>query len=348
MMEWFGVFLTACWELTMAMAPWLLLGFAMAGICSRMISKEIIQKHIAGNNLTSVLKAVGLGIPLPLCSCGVIPVAATLRNKGASKGAVAAFTAATPQTGVDSIAATYSLMGWIFTLGRLCADIIAGILAGVLINLFAGDKKSIIASKAQVEENKCCCCGGEGEMKANLQLSRGWVVVLREGFVKMPADIGKYLVFGILLGALITTVIPADLLDGHLGNPVWSYLIITLVAVPLYVCATGSIPLAFAMMQVGLSPGAAIVFLVAGPATNTATFVTLFKLIGRRATIIYLFTLIVGAWSVGLIFDYVIPIEALKFTYQHHHEATASWLDVCSAILLIVILANALLSWRKR
>ncbi len=332
----------------MAMAPWLLLGFAMAGICSRLVSRQTIERHIAGNNLSSVIKAVALGIPLPLCSCGVIPVAASLRQKGASKGAVAAFTAATPQTGVDSIAATYSLMGWIFMLGRLVADLIAGILAGVLINLLVGEKTKTEAVPATPQSGspaKSCCADKATESQA--QSPKTWVAIIQEGFVKMPADIGNYLVIGIFLGALITTLIPPDSLQDHLGHPLWSYVVITLVAIPLYVCATGSIPLAFAMMQVGISPGAAIVFLVAGPATNTATFITLLKLIGKRATLIYLITLVVGAWSVGLVFDYAIPRDALQLAHSHHHGTESSWFDTASGIVLVVILANALLPWRK-
>jgi uncharacterized membrane protein YraQ (UPF0718 family) len=348
MINWFGGFFYASWELTMAMAPWLLLGFAMAGICSRLVSKKTIERHIAGNNLSSVLKAVALGIPLPLCSCGVIPVAASLRQKGASKGAVAAFTAATPQTGVDSIAATYSLMGWIFTLGRLVADLIAGILAGVLINLFDREdpKPAATAEAPQATPAVKSCCGHKATAP-QAQAPKAWVAILQEGFVKMPADIGKYLVIGILLGALITSLLPPDTLQDQLGHPLWSYVVITLVAIPLYVCATGSIPLAFAMMQVGISPGAAIVFLVAGPATNTATFITLFKLIGRRATFIYLLTLIIGAWSVGFVFDYVIPRDALQLAHGHHHDSAASWFDMVCGVVLIGILANALLPWRK-
>jgi uncharacterized membrane protein YraQ (UPF0718 family) len=348
MVDWFGNFFDASWELTMAMAPWLLLGFAMAGICSRLVSRKTIERHIAGNNIGSVLKAVGLGIPLPLCSCGVIPVAASLRQKGASKGSVAAFTAATPQTGVDSIAATYSLMGWIFMLGRLLADLIAGILAGVLINLLVGDKTKpevVPAAPQAGSQAKSCCAHKATESPA--PTPKNWIAILHDGFVKMPADIGNYLVIGILLGALITTLMPPDSLKEHLGHPLWSYVVITLVAIPLYVCATGSIPLAFAMMQVGISPGAAIVFLVAGPATNTATFVTLLKLIGKRATLIYLVTLIVGAWSVGLIFDYTIPRDALQLAHTHHHGTESSWFDQLSGAVLIAILAYALLPWRK-
>lgn len=350
-MDWLIQLINAAWSLTTAMAPWLLLGFALAGICARFVPRKMIERHIAGNDLRSVIKAVLLGIPLPLCSCGVIPVAASLRAKGASRGAVAAFTAATPQTGVDSLAATYSLMGWIFTLGRLVADLIAGIAAGVLINWLAPDEKP--PEQSANSEESCCsrapksCCSHQPSESAPGGAGANWRSWWHEGFVKMPADIGKYLLMGILLGALITTLLPPDTLQDQLGHPLLSYLAITVVAVPLYVCATGSIPLAFAMMQVGISPGAAIVFLVAGPATNTATFVTLFKLIGRRATVIYLITLILGAWTVGLFFDYVIPPEALSFSHRHLHQTAPSLASHLSGIALLALLAYALLRPKK-
>lgn len=350
-MSWLIDFAVAAWSLTTAMAPWLLLGFALAGVCGRFVPREMIERHIAGNDLRSVIKAVVMGIPLPLCSCGVIPVAASLRAKGASRGAVAAFTAATPQTGVDSLAATYSLMGWIFTLGRLVADLIAGIAAGVLINWFAPDKNPPGQSASSGES--CCsgapksCCSSQPPEDPDKTTGNNWRSWWHEGFVKMPADIGRYLVLGIVVGALITVIIPPDTLKDQLGHPLLSYVAITVVAVPLYVCATGSIPLAFAMMQVGVSPGAAIVFLVAGPATNTATFITLIKLIGRRATVIYLLTLIAAAWGVGLVFDYAISPQALHHSHEHHHAGGPSLWSHLSGIALVLILARAMPGVRR-
>jgi uncharacterized membrane protein YraQ (UPF0718 family) len=282
----------------------------------------------------------------------VIPVAASLRKAGASKGAVASFTASTPQTGVDSIAATYSLMGLPFTIGRIAADLVSGLLAGTAINLLGLDKTA--EPKEEKNESRCCCCGdskAEPESEENLCCGDGDAVesccsesksssriasVLQEGFVTLPGDIGGHIFAGILLGALLSTLIPEGLLGSYLGNPLLTYALVTLVSVPVYVCATGSIPIAFGLIAAGLSPGAAIVFLVAGPATNTATITTLFSIIGKKETGIYLLSLLIGAWSVGYVFDQFGVVSTEAFVHMHKD---GSWLKTVAGVVLALVLA---------
>lgn len=354
-MHYLIAYLEAVWWLTVEMAPWLLMGFAIAGLCGQLISQDFVERHLSRRSLGTILKAVVIGIPLPVCSCGVIPVAATLRKKGASKGAVAAFTASTPQNGIDSIAVTYSLMGWIFMLGRLTANVLSGLLAGILVNLT--DRKAVAR---QNEVTSCCCqkkqapspCCAKSDEPADSCCnhrtfnSARWKTLLvntfREAFIQMPSEIGKYLVIGILLGALLGAFIPDGYMAAYLGHPIIAYAAVTLVAIPIYVCDTGSIPIAFGLIQAGVSPGAAIVFLIAGPATNTATVATLTKMIGKWETLIYLLTLIGTSWAVGYVFDYAIPREALQLTEHHSTHNGMGTFGIIAGIAFVLMLLNTL------
>lgn len=323
----------AAWSLTVAMAPWLLAGFLLAGLLDVAVPRAWISRHLAPRRAGSVLKGVLVGIPLPLCSCSVIPVAASLKQAGASRGSIAAFTASTPQTGVDSIAATYSLMGLPFTVARIASDVIAGLAAGLAIHRWSD-------AAEQPGGGTDASCDAEGRCAEDASdPAPAWRRVLRIGLVDLPVDLALPLVTGILLGAAFTVLLPADALQAWLPHPVVGYLAVTLLAVPVYVCATGSIPVAFGMLAAGLTPGAVLVFLVAGPATNTTTLTTLLRLIGRRATALYLLALIVAAWLVGAGVDWI----GLTLVGEAGAEAEpAGWPGILLALALIALLANAL------
>ncbi|MEM1221144.1 MAG: permease [Verrucomicrobiota bacterium] len=338
--------LTAVWALLVSMAPWLLVGFILSGVLSQLVPVAMVQSHLSEKTWLSILKAVLIGIPLPLCSCGVIPVAATLRNAGASKGAVAAFTASTPQTGVDSIATTFSLMGLPFTIGRIFADVISGLLAGSLINFFDQSDQTSMPS-----ESSCCqaCCAEKIEdehFEPSQNPKKPWKMrsILREGLINLPGEIGLAVFVGILIGALLTVVIPENLLETYLNQNIFlTYALVTLLSIPVYACSVGSIPVAFGLLAAGITPGAAIVFLVTGPATNTATVTTLIKLIGKSSTVIYILSLVVGAWSVGFIFDVIGISPGMP---GGHEMGSMNYLGFISACFLVVIFVNALrLKW---
>ncbi|MEM7790144.1 MAG: permease [Verrucomicrobiota bacterium] len=339
--------LVAVWALLQSMAPWLLLGFVLSGLLSQLIPVAVVQSHLSNKSWLSIFKAVLIGIPLPLCSCGVIPVAATLRNAGASKGAVAAFTASTPQTGVDSITTTFSLMGLPFTIGRVVADLVSGLLAGSLINFF--DRSDDRSSPA---ESSCCqsCCSEDEEItqhESNQSSKKPWKIrsILREGLIDLPGEIGIAVFVGILIGALLTIAIPENLLETYLYQNIFlTYTFVTLLSIPVYACSVGSIPVAFGLLAAGITPGAAIVFLVTGPATNTATVTTMIKLIGKSSTVIYLFSLVVGAWSVGFVVDFVGIMPGMP---GDHKMAGMNSLGFISACLIVIVFANALrVKWK--
>ena len=370
------------WSLFVAMAPFLLLGFAVAGVADTLVPARWIERHLSGGGLGPIVRGVIVGIPLPICSCGVIPLAAKLRQQGASPGATAAFTATTPQTGVDSIAATFSLLGGAFTAVRVAANFVGGIFAGLLVDyLTRGGKGAPSVTSATTDDNDCCgtersdeedsrgegsgtgCCGGATDAETAPEASapepgccstgqesaaaKGWAAKARaalvDGFVTLPRSLGRWIVLGVVLGGLLSALVPASSLSGLMGSPVWVYLAVTALSVPLYVCATGSIPMAFALVHAGLSPGVAMVFLIAGPATNTATIATLLRVLGRRGTAGYLGAIVASAWVMGAVIDVLWPTGLVVAEAAHEgHAGTPLWHHVAGVVFLAVLIPGLL------
>ena len=269
------------------MAPYLLLGFFIAGVLHVFVPQRFYANYLSRNNKFSVLWAALLGVPLPLCSCGVIPTAIGLRNEKASKGAIASFLIATPQTGIDSILATFSLMGLGFAIIRPVAALITGVCGGLLVNrLVREDDISSI--------DNCSC-----EVESGNRIWR----VLRYAYYDMLRDIGLRLLIGLIVAALIQVAVPDEFFLSFGSQPLLQMLVILIIAVPMYICSTGSIPVAAALMMKGLSPGAALVMLMAGPAVNLASILVVHKSMGRRFTSIYLMTIVGFAVLFGLLLN---------------------------------------------
>lgn len=353
------------------MAPYLLFGFAAAGLLHVFIRKEFVQRWLGQPGLGSVVKASLLGVPMPLCSCSVIPVAASLRKSGASKGATASFLSSTPQTGVDSILASYALLGGLFTTVRVFVAFVCGIVTGYLIEVFCNKKTPVVAkaspsdlslsnhldpissltppstmgsgdqaSPTISEIKPMDSCAGQPSLK------RGPIEALRYGFITLPADLATALAAGLLLAGLITTLLPSDLLSGSLSSGPLAFLLATAISLPLYVCATASIPMAYALLAAGLSPGAALVFLITGPATNMTTIVTVWKMLGRGATVIYLISLLVISWLTGWLFNAALSAVAMDGLAHHHEALHPSLYRHASGVLLIGLLVFSL--WKSR
>ncbi len=376
-------FLTAfarnTWDLIAEMAPYLIFGFAIAGLLHILIRKDQVQRLLGRPGLGSVLKACGIGVPMPLCSCSVIPVAASLRKSGASRGATAAFMSSTPQTGVDSILATYALMGGLFTTVRVAVAFISGIVTGFLIELFCKEPPKAptptfspnpplnlspnlnpnltlnptpqapesIKITSKIKTEKPQVSGLNPQPSALKSQPSSLSKALRYGFIKLPADLAVALLIGLVLAGLITTLLPPDLIRGSFSTGPLAFLLATAISLPLYICATASIPMAYALMAAGLSPGAALIFLITGPATNTATVVTMWKMIGRSATLIYLGSLLVIAWLAGWFFNASLSAEATDHSaHQHASMSPAIW-EHASGIALIAILLLSLYANRK-
>jgi len=332
MLEILGTIAVELWRTLCEMAPYLLFGFAVAGVLSVLIRPETVERQLGGTGIWPVIKATLFGIPLPLCSCGVIPVAASLRRHGSSRGATTAFLLSTPQTGVDSILVTFSLLGPVFAVFRPVAALVTGVIGGGLVDLFSGDRQA--GSKPAEPCDAPCCAGTTGRGKL--------IQAIRYGFVTLPKDIAKPLLIGVAAAGVIAAIVPDDYFAGILGGGILAMLVMMLLGLPVYVCATASVPVAAALIAKGVSPGAALVFLVTGPATNAATIATIWKIAGRRTAAIYLATVAATALASGALLDYIFAV---------HGQAAApeapwmlpSWLSATAAFVLLALLAIAML-----
>lgn len=316
------------------MAPYLLLGFLVAGILHAFTPRSLYARHLAGNGFRPVLMAALFGVPLPLCSCGVIPTAMSMRRRGASRAATVSFLVSTPQTGIDSMLATGSLLGLPFALVRPVAAFVTALTGGVLTGVLTG-KGSDMTPEETVSE------APQRTFAAKCRAA------LRYGFVDMVQDIGRWLVIGLLLAGLITVLVPDDFFTTFAEHPLTGMLLVLALAVPMYVCATGSIPIAAALMLKGLSPGAALVFLMAGPATNVAALLVIGKVLGRRTLGIYLAAIVVGALGFGLLIDYGLPADWFAYApAAAGHDACGhvvgmTWWKALSSLVFLSLLASA-------
>jgi len=345
------LFFEALWQLSIAMAPYILFGLLFAGILHELVPDSIVTKHLGKDNVSSVVKSTVFGIPLPVCSCGVIPLATSIKKSGASKGATLSFLISTPITGVDSIMATYGIFGWIFTLYRAVTSMIIAMAAGILTNVFDKEEPEEIkkpafsdvspqntasfSMQAPKAEETCgtgtgSCCSASEDEKKKFSLT----AAVRYAFVTLLGDIAKPLFWGLILGALITVAIPENLAE-LLKSYAWlSYFIAIAIAVPMYVCATASLPIAAGLMLSGVSAGAAFVFLSAGPATNTVTIGVVKKMLGNRSLFIYLGSIIIGSIFFGLGLDYVFDASNIDPTSLIHMHEEGGIIATLSSVIL--------------
>ena len=308
------------------MAPYLLLGFLIAGILHVFVPNRFYTKYLSRGNKWAVLWAALLGVPLPLCSCGVIPTAIGLRNEKASKGAVASFLIATPQTGIDSILATFSLLGLGFAIIRPVAALVTGVCGGLLVNRLVKEDDDAISSASACE------------VETGNRLWR----VLKYAYFKMIQDIGGRLVIGLRVAALIQVAIPDEFFLTFGSQPLLQMLVILVVAVPMYICSTGSIPVAAALIMKGLSPGAALVMLMAGPAVNLASILVVRKALGRRFTWIYLLVIVGFSILFGLLVNAIGINVSPKIADACCTDAYPSTFKIISASLLTLFILFAL------
>ena len=315
-------------DLLNEMTPYLLLGFLIAGILHEFVPRRIYADKLSGNNFSSVLWAALFGVPLPLCSCGVIPTATSLYREGASKGATVSFLISTPQTGVDSILATASVIGIPFAIIRPVVAFITAMAGGVITNRICKSENNVAQTAMQQETDR--------------SFTQKIIGALRYGFIDMIQDIGKWIVIGLVVAAVITVALPDNFFVSFNNYPLLNMFMILVVSMPMYLCATGSIPIAAALMLKGLSPGAALVLLMAGPATNMATMLVINKVLGRKTLVTYLATIMTGAIGFGLFIDYALPAEWFS-NISHSHiggccDIITPWWQTMSSIVFGVLL----------
>lgn len=340
--------LVECWGILLESAPYVLLGFFAAGLLKALVSEEAVVRHLGKSSTGSVLKASLFGVPLPLCSCGVIPAAIGLRKQGASKGASASFLVSVPETGVDSIAISWALLDPIMTLVRPISALITAIITGLLINLLPEDAADSALPPAQ----SSCCSSSSGA--APKPTSRPPLLLrLREGlsfaFGDLLGDIGSWLLLGIVIAGVISFLVPVDFVAQYLGSEFLSLLIMLAVGIPLYICASASTPIAAALVLKGLSPGAALVFLLAGPATNAATLTVVYRYFGRAATSIYLASIALCSLLFGYLLNRLYNLTGLEITrwIDPPDIASPSAFALISAVLLLGLIGKNFLPLSK-
>lgn len=336
-MNYLNIFWSELIYILTEMSPYLLLGFIFAGLLHLLFPKKIVRKYVGQNNLRSVFNAALIGVPLPLCSCGVIPTGISLFKHGASKASTVSFLISTPQTGVDSIFVTYSLLGLPFAIIRPIVAFVTGLFGGMVTKKVDPSNSEIIAENIE-----------NGD-----EMPKGFYPKIKEmfrySFIEFLQDISKWLVIGLLIAALIAAIIPDNFFVNKLPSNFVGMLIILVISGPVYICATASVSLAAVLMMKGFSPGAALVLLMAGPATNAATITMIGKVLGKKSLFSYLGTIITGALISGLFIDYFLPPQWFKLSEHfghmghNHQEMLPMWLKTGSAILLSLLIMNGYL-----
>lgn len=330
MTEFIYKYFGALWNLSVDMAPYLLIGFLFAGLLKVYLPQGMMNKYLGKSSFKSVLNASLLGIPLPLCSCGVLPAGISLHKNGASKGSAISFLISTPQTGVDSILVTWSMLGLPLAIIRPIAALVTGLTGGLITNRI--ENKDIKNPKDTKKE------------KDNLPTQKKSISkVLHYAFVEMLMDIAKWLIIGLMVAALISVLLPDNFFSDFKLDGFYGMLIMLIASIPLYVCATSSVPIAAVLLMKGISPGALLVFLMAGPATNAATISVIANNLGKKTMFVYLFSIIAGSLTFGLIMDNFLPAAwfmPVLTIHEHSHGLLPHWLNIVSTLLLIAFLAN--------
>ncbi len=362
-------------------APWLLFGYLIAGLIKILIPIEFLHRHLGGNNATAVVKSALLGAPLPLCSCGVIPAALGLRRAGASRASTTSFLIATPETGVDSVFITYALLGPLMAIVRPIAAVVTAITAGLAVMKWGGHGETVRSCNKTVEpatqSSGCCgdkhghahkhahepaskvsaaccstqmaekseskpadtCCAGEKSCSPSrfARLQTG----LQFALIDIMTDTSLWLLIGFSMSALILTILPPSFLTTW-GTTPYAYVFMAAIGVPMYICATASTPIAAGLLFAGVSPGAVLVFMLVGPATNLATVTMVKKELGTHTLMMYLLSVVTVGFTFGWLVDYLTRYFAVSVTGQSAHAHGASWFAITSALILAALLLNGL------
>ncbi len=342
-------------------SAWLLLGgFAVAGVLHVVIqNRDDLLRPLTRPGFSSVVWATLLGAPLPLCSCSVLPTATALLRKGARKGATSAFLITVPETDVVSILLTYGLIGPVMAIVRPVSSIVTGLLTGWAVNV--ADRSESQAAQPEItplattDEPSCCaskpqplamatpagpsCCTSPSP--PTIKPKPWWVRSLHYGFIEFFDDLGGRIFVGLLIGAVVATVLPG-LDPAWLASHQWlSYLVLLGIGVPMYVCATASTPIAAGLIAGGVSPGAALVFLLVGPATNTVGLIVLAREFGKRVLTVHLVGVMAVSVAMGLALDAFLGSSELVVSVTDAHRHGPGLLAMAGSAVYLVLTANS-------
>jgi len=339
--------LNSSWHMFLESSIYMLFGFFCAGLIYAYVKTDMIGQYLGKGKIRSVFLSALIGIPIPLCSCGVVPAAAGLKKQGANNGATLAFIISTPETGVDSIPITYALIDPLMAVIRPIVAFISAVTAGLFEN-FMGKNISPVNLIHKAPITSCCDLPSNSKNRKSNHITSSKIFTgLKYAFIDLLGDIGKWFVLGIFIAGLISYYLPDNLIESYLGNNVLAMFVMLITGIPMYVCATSSTPIAAALILKGLNPGAALVFLLAGPATNIASLSMVYKMLGKRAMMIYLASISVCALTFGFLTDLL--YNGLKISSKSSIEKTAEFipfqLEVFAAAILAIFLINAF--WRE-
>ena len=336
----------AIWHTFDEAALYILFGVFMAGVIQIFVDRDKIAAHLGKPGFKSVILAALFGVPLPLCSCGVLPTAISLRKSGASKGSVLSFLISTPESGIDSIAMSLAMLDPLMTVFRPLAAFTTAITAGISENIF-GKKEE---GEAVPPPNTCESCGEEDAVNAH---KHGFAQRFRYGmnyaFVDLLGDIAKWLVLGLTIGGIISYFVPQSFVENYLGSGLRPMFIMLLIGIPLYICASASTPIAAALIAKGMSPGVALVFLLAGPATNAAGILMVGKFLGKRSVLIYLMSIAVCAVIFGLLLNHIYLVSGIdiKTTLGMACEVFPHYIKSIAAVILVIFMINSVIRLKK-
>lgn len=340
------LFLNNLLQLSVEASPWLLLGLLIAGLMKAWVPTKILSRHLGQGN-KAIIKAAFIGAPLPLCSCGVIPVATELRRSGASAPATSAFLVATPETGVDSV--SYALLGPILAVYRPITAILSAIFTGMLVATSKTEKQHLANTKAV---SSCCasstaaevkkssvknsnaCCSSKAVQK-NTTFINKTLSGIHYSATQLIDDLVRWLLVGLLFATVVRTFVPSSFLLSY-GSGLDAMLVMIALSIPMYICATASTPVAAGFIMAGISPGTALVFMMAGPATNISTLGVIRNEMGNAVLIKYLLGISISAISFGLLLDWGLKYFQIDISQQmqHSHELLPFWFGLtCTGVL---------------
>jgi len=332
-MDTLYLFIDNIWSTTLDLSLWLLLGMLIAGILHVFVPDTFVKRHLGHKKgIWTVLKAVIFGVPMPLCSCGVIPAALGIKKQGAGDGAAIGFLISTPQTGVDSIMVSASMLGWPFAIFKLASAFVIGIIGGGWSYLLSSTNSDKI-----VEDDHLV-----------VKEKRGMKDIFTFAIDDLLKMIWKWMVAGIFISSAITTWIPHDFFQNYLLDNIFiAMFVVLIISLPMYVCATASVPIAAALVATGMPPGAALVFLIAGPASNIATIGTVYRVFGIKKLMVYLTSIIIGSMIGGYFFNSLIS-QSISSGRMPHHESGGIVANIAAIVFILLILRFIVLEIKEK
>ncbi|WAM49325.1 SO_0444 family Cu/Zn efflux transporter [Vreelandella venusta] len=324
-------------SIALSAAPWLLLGLVIAGLIKALMPEHLLQRWMGGRGLGSILRAAVIGMPLPLCSCGAIPTALALHRGGAGRGPTTSFLISTPGVGVDSMLITSVLLGPLMALARVLGALVTAIVTGILVG-FTGQT----ALPKSTPVSSCCASKGadDGHAHAHATESTGVIAGLKYAFSDLLDDISSWMFAGLLLAGVLVTFVPPETLVGFSGG-LLALILMAVIGIPLYICATAATPVAAGLLLAGISPGMALVFLLAGPVTSLATLAILRREFGNQALAVYLVSILLVTVLIGWVFDQGLAMTGWDPVQQANQvqellPASVEWLALGALVLFSI------------